>query len=192
MGDVFLQQRPQVPLIHDDKVVQALAPERADHALRDGVRLRRLHRNQDRLNPDGPGPPHEVTAVCAIAVAKQVPRLLPPRGGFEQLTPDPARSRTGRHGDVHDTAARVRDEKQDVQGFESQCLHGEEVSGPQLRAVIGEEGSPGRRRWTPQGPPSVASHRLRADVVAEGEQFALDAKRAPPRIFGRDAPNEVP
>ena len=59
--------------------------------------------------------------------------------------------------------------EEDVQRLEGERLHGEEVRSPELRAVVGEEGSPGLGRRTPQRPPPIAPHRLRAHLVAERE-----------------------
>ena len=75
----------------------------------------------------------------------------------------------GRHVEMHDAAARVRDEEEDVQRLEGERLHGEEVHSPELRAVVGEEASPGLGRRTPQRPQPIAPHRLRAHLVAERE-----------------------
>ena len=86
---------------------------------------------------------------------------------------------------------RVRDEEEDVQRLEAARLHGEVVRSPELRAVVGEEASPGLGRRTPQRPPPVAPHRLRAHRVAERESLALDADGAPARVPGCD-PRDQP
>ena len=50
--DVLVEQAPQMPLVDRDDVIEALAPERTDHTLDDGVSIRRPHRRQDRLDSD--------------------------------------------------------------------------------------------------------------------------------------------
>ena len=49
--DVFLQDVPEVALAQHEHVVETLAPEGADDALRDGVRLGGPHRGQHRRDP---------------------------------------------------------------------------------------------------------------------------------------------
>ena len=56
-----------------------------------------------------------------------------------------------------------------VQLLEGERLHGEEVRSPELRAVVGEEGSPGLGRRRALRRPPIAPHRLRAHLVAERE-----------------------
>ena len=54
MGDVLPQQRPEVALVHDDQVVEALAPQRPHDALSDGVRLGCRDRREDGLDTQVP------------------------------------------------------------------------------------------------------------------------------------------
>ena len=131
--DVLPQHQSQVTLIDDHQMVETFAPERSDHTLRDGVRLRCPHRSEDRLDPDRSRLADEGTAVRAVAIPDQIAGLLPPRRRLQQLTPHPRRCRMCRHVEMHDAAARVRDEE-DVQRLEGERLHGEEVRSPELRA----------------------------------------------------------
>ena len=65
-----LAAQSQVTLIHDDQMVETFAPERSDHTLRDGVRLRCPHRSEEgspglgRRTPQRPPPiaPHRLRA----------------------------------------------------------------------------------------------------------------------------------
>ena len=125
---------------------------------------------EDRLDPDRSRPAHAGSAGRAVAVAEQIAGLLPPRRRRQPLTPHPRHRRMCGHVEMHDAAARVRDEEEDVQRLEAARLHGEAVRSPELRAVVGEEASPGLGRRTPQRPPPVAPHRLRAHRVAERER----------------------
>ena len=154
--DVLPQHQSQVALIDDDQMVETFAPERSEHTLRDGVRLQWPHRSEDRLDPDRSCLVDEGTAVRAVAVPDQITGLLPPRRRLQQLTPHPRRCRMCRHVEMHDAVARVRDEEEDVQRLEGERLDGEEVRSPELRAVLGEEGSPGLGRRRAQRPPPIA------------------------------------
>src|SRR2546426_7989565 len=93
--DVLREDRPQVSLVEDDQMVEALATQRADQPLGDGVRLRRTDGRQDRLDGDAGSARDEGAAVTAVAVADQVARLLAPRRRRDQLAPDPLGVRMG-------------------------------------------------------------------------------------------------
>ena len=43
--DVLTKHPPQMPFVDGDDVIEALAPERPDHPLGDGVGVRRAHRS---------------------------------------------------------------------------------------------------------------------------------------------------
>lgn len=60
-ADELGEDRPQVLLVDDDEVVQALAAQTADRAFGDGIRARRPHRREHRLDAYAPGPLEEVT-----------------------------------------------------------------------------------------------------------------------------------
>ena len=68
--DVLTKHPPQMPFVDGDDVIEALAPERPDHPLGDGVGVRRAHRSQNRLDPDpssavGPAQPHQFRPLVA-------------------------------------------------------------------------------------------------------------------------------
>ena len=67
--DVLTKHPPQMPFVDGDDVIEALAPERPDHPLGDGVGVRRAHRSQNRLDPDPSSACDEVSAI-AEAVAQ--------------------------------------------------------------------------------------------------------------------------
>ena len=69
MLDVLTKHPPQMPFVDGDDVIEALAPERPDHLLGDGVGVRHAHRSQNRLDPDPSSASDEVAAV-AEAVAQ--------------------------------------------------------------------------------------------------------------------------
>ena len=67
--DVLTKHPPQMPFVDGDDVIEALAPERPDDALGDGVGIRRVHRSQNRLDPEPSRACDEVSAI-AEAVAQ--------------------------------------------------------------------------------------------------------------------------
>ena len=88
--DVLTKHPPEMPFVDRDDMIEALAPERADHPLGDGVGVRRAHRSQNRLDPDPSSACDEVPAIATVAVSDEEPWLLTPGGRLDQL---PARSR---------------------------------------------------------------------------------------------------
>ena len=78
--DVLTRHPPQMPFVDGDDVIEALAPERPDHPLGDGVGVRRAHRSQNRLDPDPSSACDEVPAIATVAVSDEEPWLLTPGG----------------------------------------------------------------------------------------------------------------
>ena len=60
--------RSQVPLVNDDKAIQALAAERPDHPFRDGIRPGCADRAEQHLDAEAPGPQREVATVHRVPV----------------------------------------------------------------------------------------------------------------------------
>ena len=76
--DVLTKHPPQMPFVDGDDVIEALAPERPDHPLGDGVGIRCAHRSQNRLDPDPSSACDEVPAIATVAVSDEEPWLLTP------------------------------------------------------------------------------------------------------------------
>ena len=79
--DVLTKHPPEMLFVDRDDMVETLAPERADDALGDGVGIRRVHRSQNRLDPDPSSACDEVSALATVAVS-----------GSGTLAADPGRS----------------------------------------------------------------------------------------------------
>ena len=95
VANELLQRRPQVALVHDDQVVEALAPRRPHHALR-------------ALD--------ERAAIGAIPLANQEARARAPACDAHELTPDPRGRWVGAHIQIHQRPALVRDGAEHEQG----------------------------------------------------------------------------
>ena len=107
--DVLVEQAPQMLLVDRDDVIEALAPERPDHPLGDGVGIRRAHQSQNRLDPEPSSACDEVPAIATVAVSDEEPWLLTPGGRLDHLLPDPGRVRMLRDVPVPDAAPVVVD-----------------------------------------------------------------------------------
>jgi hypothetical protein len=74
----------------------------------------------------------------------------------------------------------VLQDQQSMQQPKRHCRHYEQVDRGNAVGTIVKEGLPALRGWPPLG--HVFCHRGLADLDAELEQFAVDARRAPVRI----------
>jgi len=119
------QVRAQVRLVHDDQPVEALSPQRPHEPLGNRARLRRPDGREERFDAEVSRPPDGVATVDRIPVPHQVPRRAPPRGGRDQLAPDPSGGRVRRDVQVDELAPGVLDEDEHVQPPERERLHGQ-------------------------------------------------------------------
>jgi hypothetical protein len=124
-----------------------------------------------------------------ISVAQQITRRALPWKRFAELVSSPFDSRMRRHGEVNDAPTLVRQHQKHVQDLESDRRHREEVDGYKAVDVILEESPPGlgRRRSISH---KVFAHARFANIDAELQQFAVNARRAPARIVFAHAPDE--
>jgi hypothetical protein len=139
--------------------------------------------------PTRRGTPPEVTAIDGIPIMQQVPRLVAPRRGLDDLAPDPSSGRVARHVDMYQLAPTMRNEHQHVQRLERQPGHCEQTSRPQVMSVIVQEGPPGLTRRAPRSTPAVAPNRPVAHDAAQLEELASDSFGAPEWVLsghGRD------
>ena len=83
VGDVGTKYTAQMPLVQHDDVVSALASDRADHALREGIRFRRPDRCQDGPYSDPRSPLDEVPPVAPVTVADEETSGRSPTGSPE-------------------------------------------------------------------------------------------------------------
>ena len=192
VGDELAQNRVQVLLIQDDDVIEALAPHGADDSLGDGVRARGPDRREQGRGPERPGACGKVRAVGAVTVPDKLAGGPAPRRRLDELTPDPGGGRVRGDVDMDQLTPVVGDEHQNVEGSKRQGGHGEQVGGPDLGPVVGEEGTPRLARWADGPMPAMAANRAIADRSAELEEFAPDPFGAPDGILARHGRNELP
>ena len=181
--DVLTKHPPEMLFVDGDDMVETLAPERADHALGDGVGIRRVHRSQNRLDPEPSSACDEVSAIATVAVSDQEPWLLTPGGRLDHLLPDPGRVRMLRHVPVPDAAPAVVDHDEHVERAEGERLDREQIGGPDAGRVVAEKRAPRLARGSPQRLLTVAAHGASADVEAKRTQLTNDADGAPRRTM---------
>ena len=165
VGRVPREHGPQVRLVDDEQVVQALLPEGADDALRDGVGIRRPGRRPDDSEAFRGEDRIEAGRELAVAIPDEEAegvtiRFLQLPAELARLLGDPGGIRgRGAAREVQPPRAEL-DEDEDIQPLQEERVHGEEVAGEQLVAVLREEGAPrcapapgsGRQGMPPEDP----------------------------------------
>jgi hypothetical protein len=170
-------------------MVDALASDRSDQPFGEAVLPRRAR--GDRLVTDAHGSEsaRDDSAVDPILITDQVARGLIPRECLRDLTCDPFRGRIRCDVDPDKVSAGQPDDDQDIEQVKADCRNNEQVHGGDVRGVVTQEGAPSLR-----GRAASLDHVLRdaglSDLEAELEQFAMDARRSPQRIFRAHPPDQ--
>ena len=84
----------------------------------------------------------------------------------------------------------VRQHQKHVQDLKPNCRHSKEVHRYQALDVVLEERPSRLRRWLP-ATEQILAHTGLADVDAELEQFAVNARRTPARVFTAHPSDQV-
>jgi hypothetical protein len=135
LSDVLGQDRAQVPLVNGDDVVDALPPQGADHALGHGIGSGRPDWREHDLDAERLGSLAEVSAVDRVSIADELPgsaaprrrlhKVAPAQGGactrwrLHKVAPHPGTTGMRRHRQVHQLAAAMSNDQQDVERRES-------------------------------------------------------------------------
>src|ERR1700694_5747705 len=176
-------------LAQDREGVHARTPHRSDQAFGKAILPRRgwcgglvpdAHRAQSARDD---------AAIDPVAVADEVVRSLIPRKRLRDLTCNPFGRGICCDVDPDEVSAVEPDEDEGIEQLETDRWNNEQVHGGNVRRVV-----------TQEGPPSLAGRRLSLDHVLgdarlrdlkpELEQFAVDAWRAPKRIFDAHPPDQ--
>src|SRR6516225_7798809 len=113
-----------------------------------------------------------------------------PRKRLPQLVGCPFRRGVSGHGEMQDPAAVVSQHQEYVQHLKPNGWHREEVDRYHTFDVILQERPPGLRRWLAASRHIFANAGF-ADVDAEFEEFAVDARRSPKRVLAAHSPNQL-
>src|SRR5476651_1345927 len=176
-------------LAEDNDVVQALAPDRSDQPFGKAVLPGRGCRG--RLVPDAHGAQSacDDAAIDLIPIADEVARSLIPRKCFRYLTCNPFCRRICCDVDPDQVSAVEPDDDEGIEQVETNSWNNEQVHGGNVRRVVTQEGSPSLAGRRPSFDHVLGDARLR-DLKPELEQFAVDARRAPKRVFDAHLPDQ--
>ncbi len=146
VGDVRRQHATEMPLADDQDLVQARLAHRADPALRESIRIGRLHRRADDRDCLGCEHGIESNRKLAVAVVDQEAHrehsLLDLPAELTGLLRHPRTRRVGSTARQMDVATAELDEKQDVQRLQPRRFDREEVAGEDFILVMLQEGPP--------------------------------------------------
>src|SRR5258707_2551148 len=184
---VGFQDPTQMHLAQDNDVVHTFTPDRSDQPFDKAVLPRRAWCGRLVPDADGTQSAPDDAAIDPVAIADEVVRSLIPRKCFRYLTRNPFCRRICCDVDPDEASAVEPDDDQGIEQVETDSWSNEQVHGGNVRRVVTQEGSPslaGR-------PPSFVLGDARlCDLKPELEQFAVDAWRAPKRIFHAHPPDQ--
>jgi hypothetical protein len=145
IGKVSGQNAAKVSLAEDEHVIQALAPDRPDEALRERILPGAVWRREDLVDPHGRHPVPELLAIDLVTISEEVRRRGLVREGVHELLSSPGGGGMLGNVEVDDAPAVVSEHDEDEENAEASGGHGEEVDRDQVADVVGEERPPGLR-----------------------------------------------
>src|SRR6202162_4134679 len=169
-------------LAQDNDVVQTLTPDRSDQPF--GKAILPGRGRCGRLVPDAHGAQsaRDYAAIDPVAIADEVVRSLIPGKRLRYLTCNPFGRRICCDVNPDEVSAVESDNDEGIEQVETDSWNNEQVHGGNVRHVVTQEGSPSLAGRRPSFDHVFGDARLR-DFKPELEQFAVDAWRAPKRIF---------
>ena len=152
IGEVTGQDSAQVSFAQDENMVEALAPDRADQALRERVLPGAVRRGEDFADSHGLHAAPELLAIDLVTVAEEIGRGRVVRERGDDLVRGPDSGRVLGDVEVDDPPAMVGKHDEDEQDAQARGGHGEEIDGDQVPDMVREEGPPGLRRLRTPAP----------------------------------------
>src|SRR5450759_2572501 len=196
---VVLGVGPERPIemspTEDERPVEALSPNRLDHALGVGIGVRSLDGRHDHPGPFRANDLVERPAELRVPVADEEPDGTRTSVEVESEIPgllgDPRRVRVRRCRTQVDPSAAELDEREDIERPEPGGLDGEEVARDDPARLGPEELGPARAgpSWggTESGGPEQVPDRRRSDADPELAQLTLDPHAAPAGVLPGEA-----
>ena len=176
-------------LAQDNDVVHTLTPDRSDQPFGKAILPRRGWCG--RLVPDAHGAQsaRDDAAIDPVAIADEVVRSLIPRKCLRYLTCNPFGRGICCDVDPDEVSAVEPDNDEGIEQVETDSWNNEQVHGGNVRPVVTQEGPPSLAGRPPPFDHVLGDARLR-DLKPELEQFAVNAWRAPKRVFDAHPPDQ--
>src|SRR5258708_37297276 len=183
------QNATQMCLAQDNHMIDALAPDRSDQPFGKAILPRRGWCSG--LVPDAHGTQsaRDDDAIDSIPISDHIARSHVPRKSLGYLTCNPLRRRVGCDVNPNEISTVQPHDDERIKQIEANGRDNEQVHGGDLRGMITQKGAPSLAGWPPSFDHVFGDARLR-DLKPELEQFAVDAWRAPKRIFDAHPPDQ--
>src|SRR6202165_2355870 len=189
MVGVEFQDPTQMQLAQDNDVVHTLTPDRSDQPFGKAILPGRRWCNGPIPDAHGAQSAHDDATIDPVAIADEVMRSLIPGKCLRYLTCNPFGRRICCDVDPDEVSAVEPDDDEGIEQVETDSWNNEQVHGGNVRRVVAQEGSPSLAGRPPSFDHVLGDARLR-DLKPELEQFAVDAWRAPTRIFDAHPPDQ--
>src|SRR5882762_10169443 len=172
----------QMHLAQDNDVVHTLTPDRSDQPFGKAVLPGRGWCG--RLVPDAHGAQSapDDAAIDPVAISDQVVRSLIPRKCLRYLPCNPFGRGICCDVDTDEVSAAEPDDDEGIEQVETDGWNNEQVHGGNVWRVVTQEGPPSLAGRPPPFDHVLGNARLR-DLKPGLEHFAVDAWRAPKRVF---------
>src|ERR1700682_1716337 len=182
IASIESQDSAQMHLAQDNDVVRTFTPDRSDQPFGKAILPGRGWCG--RLVPDAHGAQsaRDDAAIDPVAIADEVVRSLIPGKCLRYLTCNPLRGRVWCDVDPDEVSAVEPDDDEGIEQVETDGWNNEQVHGGNVWRVVTQEGPPSLSGRPPRVDHVLGAARLR-DLKPELEQFAVNAWRAPKRIF---------
>src|ERR1700736_6170672 len=166
-----------------------LTPDRSDQPFGNAILPRRGRCGRSVPDAHGAQSARDDAAIDPVAIADEVARSLIPRKCLRFLTSNPFCRRVCRDVDPDEVSAVEPDDDEGIEQVETDRWNNEQVHGGNVGRVVMQEGSPSLAGRPPSFDHVLGDARMR-DLKPELEQFAVDAWRAPKRIFDAHPPDQ--
>src|SRR5665213_3093830 len=176
-------------LTQDDKMVQALAADRANQPFGKAILPRRGWRGRLVPNAHGANSSSDDGAIDLIPIADEVARCLIPREGLGQLACYPFSRWVCCDVDPDQVSAVQTDDDEGIEQVEANGRDNEQIHGSNVRRVVPQKGAPSLT-WRSASLDHVLGDARLRDFKPELEQFAVDTRRAPKRILHAHPPDQ--
>jgi hypothetical protein len=143
IGEVVGQDAAQMSFAEDQNVIQTLAADRADEALRERVLPRTLRRRKDFVDAHALHSMPKRRAVDLITVAQEIRGRGLVREGVHDLLGGPVRGGVLGHVEVDDAPPMMSEHDEDEEHAQARSGHSEEINRDEVLDMIGQERPPG-------------------------------------------------
>jgi len=176
-------------LTQDDYMVHAFAPDRPDQPFSKAILPRRGWRGGLVPDAHSANSARDDGAIDSIPIPDEVARRLIPGEGLGYLTRNPFRRRMACNVDPDDVSTIQPHNDEAKEQIEANGRNNEQVHGGDIWGMIAQESAPSLA-WRPASFDHVLGDARLCDLKPELEQFAVDARRAPKRVFDAHLPDQ--